>query len=571
MMKRGLRFREWLRYYWLFVFGVSIIIFFISQLYITQKLTVQKEAEYDNSVRIVGQHIDSSLKVVDDFIYETFVDSTHLFRLVNSTQSSERETAKMSIANSLQSISGWSDVLDGMVFYAPQSIDRTVIEAGDPSNYQIRKAVKEVLTNGFGEGVPIDILNNRGYMALNADGKSYIVRIIKLQGCYFASCISTGTFFDSLSGVQEGTDSILFISDEDGTVVAQSDGELTHIDTADGGSYINIGKNKYLQIGYQSEKTGFHFGILADRRTVIGEVRNFQITFALVFCMLMIFFPLSIVFIKRFMEKPLTEINSGMKRVGQGEWDIELADNSRVLEFEEVTQAFNGMVREVHDLKIKNYETELKNQKANLQYLQLQTKPHFYANALNIIYSLAQIKDFAAIQKMSTVLAEYSRYMFSDATSLVSLNKELTHVNNFMEIQYLRYNGRICYEEDIEEGIGSAMVPPFVLQSFVENSIKYAFDERETLWIRVEARADRANDVLILTVRDNGNGYPEEILSGYYTSEDGATDTGGRRIGLKNVQERLRLIFGKTACMKLSNDDGSVSRVHLPLIMMDVN
>ncbi len=409
---------------------------------------------------------------------------------------------------------------------------------------------------------------------MNVDGKAYIIRILKVSDSYFATILSEDVFFDLLSDLENGSQSILFIADDQGEIIACSSDLPVSVDTENDGDYIRVDGRDYLQTGYESGISGYCFGVLTSKSYIMAPVTNFQIAFFFMFFILMFFMLYTVFASNRVLAQPIRKISDAMKRFGHGEWQVSLENNAFVEEFSEMTDTLHHMVREVEDLKIKNYEAELKYQKANLQYMQLQIKPHFYANALNIIYSLAQIKDYETIQKMTGALVAYSRYMFSDANTLVSLRKELGHVENYMVIQQLRYTDRIDYQVSVPEELMEVLVPPFVVQSFVENSVKYGFVRRERLEISVSARTD--GDMLVLTVQDNGSGYPQAVLDAMEglkhpdpALREGGGDS-GRHIGLNNVYERIRLIFGEDAHLKLYNDNGSVSQVTLPMMPTDM-
>lgn len=555
--------RKWLRYYWIGMLCLLIIVFLISRAYITHSLTQNKEKELAGIVQVAGSQIDTSMEVIDSFIYETFIDSSDLHTIVNGTRNLDIGIAKNNISKSIDSICGWSNVLDGMVFYAPTSQDQTMIEVGTTANYSMRKWVREFFYENVSESIPSNILNEKGYMTLQVDAASYIIRVIKIRDCYFASCISDQSLLSSLHSLQEGMDSILFIADEGGQIISASEEIEANLDSKREGSYIQLDSGAYLQTGYVSAKSKFYFGVLTNKTSITAQIVDFQVAFFVIFLAFMLFLPVSILLANWYIEKPLSEMVQTMKRVGKGEWDIAVRSSHGIIEFDELTGSFNEMLREIENLKILNYESKIRYQKADLQYLQLQIKPHFYVNALNIIYSLAQVRDYKLIQKMTSALVEYSRYMFQDAVTLVALSKELQHVKNYMEIQQLRYSDCIIYEEQVEERAIKALVPPFLVQSFVENSVKYAFQHQTTMKVQVRASVDEERESLILEVRDNGNGYPDEVLKDLHGASD---EKGEYHIGLRNVSERLLLIYGEAASIQLSNENGALTVVNIPLI-----
>ena len=108
-------------------------------------------------------------------------------------------------------------------------------------------------------------------------------------------------------------------------------------------------------------------------------------------------------------------------------------------------------------------------------------------------------------------MVEYSRYMFSDSDKLVMLSEELKHVRNYIEIQKIRFLGMIEYTEDVSEKYKKVMLPPFVLQGFVENSIKYGLRAKKLNHLEIHAEVFRKY-YLKITIRDDGPGFDEERM-----------------------------------------------------------
>ena len=258
-----------------------------------------------------------------------------------------------------------------------------------------------------------------------------------------------------------------------------------------------------------------------------------------------------------------------MQSLGNGDLSIRMQSNSRVREYCILEEAFNQMSTEIKNLKIENYEIEIKRQRAELQYLQLQISPHFYLNALNIIYSLAQIQDYKRIQKMTMHLVNYSRYMFHDAQHLVTLDEELRHVKDYIEIQKMRFLNFNSYHEEIDERLNKLLIPTFILQSFVENSMKYGVKEIEKGTLRLVGRISRhASDVAVLVVRDNGKGYDQGILQAI-NNDNKIMEDSEKAIGIRNIKERLNIIYGSKATVKIYNDNGAVSEIRVPIILQE--
>ena len=123
--------------------------------------------------------------------------------------------------------------------------------------------------------------------------------------------------------------------------------------------------------------------------------------------------PACLIWLNRFILNPLNRIVEFMKGIGaEGLPQTRLANDVATSEFQLIVSTFNRMLDRIEKLKIDVYEEKLSKQKAELKHLQLQLKPHFFLNALNIIHSLAQLGDCAKIQELIQYLTNYFRYVF---------------------------------------------------------------------------------------------------------------------------------------------------------------
>ena len=342
------------------------------------------------------------------------------------------------------------------------------------------------------------------------------------------------------------------------------------LSVSDDGKFINIGGSQYLVSGEEAREGDFWIAVLTKKEVLYAQGKKIDNIILLFFLVIIfIFFPISIFFIKRFLAKPIGYMAGNMQSLGNGDLSIRMQSNSRVREYCILEEAFNQMSTEIKNLKIENYEIEIKRQRAELQYLQLQISPHFYLNALNIIYSLAQIQDYKRIQKMTMHLVNYSRYMFHDAQHLVTLDEELRHVKDYIEIQKMRFLNFNSYHEEIDERLNKLLIPTFILQSFVENSMKYGVKEIEKGTLRLVGRISRhASDVAVLVVRDNGKGYDQGILQAI-NNDNKIMEDSEKAIGIRNIKERLNIIYGSKATVKIYNDNGAVSEIRVPIILQE--
>ena len=173
---------------------------------------------------------------------------------------------------------------------------------------------------------------------------------------------------------------------------------------------------------------------------------------------------------------------------------------------------------------------------------------------------MGKIHQAPEIATISADLADILRSSIS-ADELVPLRQELRLVERYVEIQNIRFSGAFALTVEVDEPLRDVPVPKLMLQPLVENAILHGFRDRSGGEIRISAY--RAEEDLILTVRDNGCGVPEEVLAQY---RDGAPRPGGH-FGLHNVDSILRIRYGPDRGVRFVpvQGEGACIRITLPV------
>ena len=316
----------------------------------------------------------------------------------------------------------------------------------------------------------------------------------------------------------------------------------------------------YIAISTPLDSGDLSLVALLRTTSILMEVTAFQYVIVFVTALLMMTAPFFLVLINRRIIAPARQICSVMQDFGQGNLSIRFQQPHVYEEFQLIGSTFNHMATEIGQLKIAAYEKQLDAQRTEMQFLQLQLTPHFYINSLNVIYSLAQTADFPTIQKMVLALTKYFRYSLQSHSALVPLRDEIQHVESYVAIQKMRYSDRLTVHCQVPQELMGRDVPLFLLQTFVENSMKYAFTGESAVRVEVQA-ALGDNEELIVSIRDNGPGYPASILDGSLLN-----DTANSHIGIENVRKRLALLYQEKASLVLSNppDGGAQATIVIP-------
>jgi len=562
LQKRG-KMLFWLHGMWILFAAILLILFVLFWNTIWQVQVRSVSNSMRDTLSIYSQSMDSNLKKIDNFLYLTFSENENLQEL--EIPSSNSSLGRYLIYHEMSKLLGWcTDICQVMRVGQSDEIQFRVRSPGNIS-YSDSIAVFDEFCSIATDSEQLKDRLSKGNSFFEAKGSVYIIRYYKIGYSVFGIVIDARKIYNDLADLTASGKEII-LADNDMLVryAPNSSIPVTYLDIQDNGRILPYGDQEYLINMVKLDWGGFYICELVTKTSVVQEIIATNHRWVIMIVLLFIScYGFGILMVSRLVIRPIANLIKGMELFGEGSLQIQVEENSQIEELYQMEHTFNGMTREIQNLKIKNYETQIEKQKAELQYLQLQINPHFYLNALNIIYSLAQLQDYETIQEMSMHLVNYSRYMFHDSTSMVTLNQELQHVREYLRIQEIRFQSSIQYTEHVEKGIGNALIPPFVIQSFVENSVKYAFKLHQQTQILLDGKME--DNYIILTIRDTGEGYSPEALKSINMRPEKPEDA-GTHIGIRNVQMRLSILYGERARVECTNDNGAVTKIRLPYI-----
>jgi two-component system sensor histidine kinase YesM len=281
-----------------------------------------------------------------------------------------------------------------------------------------------------------------------------------------------------------------------------------------------------------------------------------------------VFAALYVLYIRNAILLPIKVITRAMVSLRDGNPDTHISLNASSDEFSIMNNTFNSMISEIKNLKIKIYEEKIDKQRVELKHLQLQINPHFFLNSLNIIYQLANLRDYKLIQEMSFCLIEYFRFMFRSNFTFVSVEEEINHTKNYLRIQQMRFPEHLTYRVSVPDSLLIFPIPPLSIQTFVENSIKYSVNNDTTACVTVEISHECSGAGvagMIIIIKDTGDGFDLADLERFNRSES-IEDNNGEHIGIWNVRRRLSILYGETAWIRFYNGEkgGACVEMRLP-------
>ncbi len=206
--------------------------------------------------------------------------------------------------------------------------------------------------------------------------------------------------------------------------------------------------------------------------------------------------------------------------------------------------------------------------KSEFDTLQSQINPHFLYNTLDIIVWMIENEQKDEAVKVVTALARFFRISLSKGKSIIPVRDELEHVRNYLMIQQKRFKNKFTYEIDAEPETLELCSLKLMLQPLVENSIYHGMEFKMDGDGEILIQVRRREDGLWFTVGDNGLGMTEEQVESLLTGEAAVHSSRGSGIGVKNVNERIRLYFGEDYGLTIDSepDEGTTVTVHLPAL-----
>ncbi|MVB11764.1 Histidine kinase [Caprobacter fermentans] len=231
-------------------------------------------------------------------------------------------------------------------------------------------------------------------------------------------------------------------------------------------------------------------------------------------------------------------------------------------EFNEVAVQINSMLDSIRDLHGRN--TELLQLKNTIEMSQLtaQMNPHFLYNTLEIIRNLA-LFDGERAEKLIVQLTQILRYSIDKSREDVLLEEDMQYIRDYLDIQKCRFGDRLSCTVNIDADCDRSNIPKLVLQPIIENSIKYGF--RKKMNIKIEIRGHMEGNMLVLSVKDDGFGMPEEDASSLNNSL-GKAYFPEKSYGLHNISRRLFLRYGEESGIHIVNHQGYSFEVILKVI-----
>jgi len=270
--------------------------------------------------------------------------------------------------------------------------------------------------------------------------------------------------------------------------------------------------------------------------------------------------------ISRMLSHPLQQLETAMEQFEQDADGFTFQSVAGTREVQELSDSFGHMVGRIQRLMTTVREEELNLRKTELKALQAQINPHFLYNTLDSIAWMCERGKNADAVKMVHALAKLFRISISRGHELIPIEKELQHAESYLLIQKFRYKNQFTYHFTVDESCLHCLCNKITLQPIIENAINHGLDLLvESGHIEIEVCRD--GEDILFKVSDDGIGMAPEQVAELLKNEP--SDRTG--IGIKNVNDRLRIYFGPPYGLSIDSvpDEGTVVTIRMPCVPED--
>lgn len=385
------------------------------------------------------------------------------------------------------------------------------------------------------------------------------------------------SIFDIYKDSSFGKDSTIFIIDENGYIVSHPNKEKisTKIETSkiqkmnqNSGSFTTEIDGKNYMIVYNAIASSKWTLIATIPMDYIQSNNQWLLNTNLIIIMISFIFVILIsVWVSSKIASPLERVGKAMKRLEKGDFEVRL-DYDSDNEIGKIYKRYNAMAAEIKNLMEVIRKEEKKKKEAYIKVLQAQIKPHFLYNTLFTIKCLASIKKQPQIEELLDSLIKLLMASISKGGEFVSVYEEIEYIKNFALIQKYRFEDKFKVIFNISSEIQNCIVPKLIIQPIVENAIVHGMDtEISFIEVKIEGRLE--GEDIVFRIRDNGKGIDADKINMMLQASENKNKNGFNGMGIKNVNERIKLYFGdQYGLYYLSNiENGTEVIMRLPVII----
>lgn len=308
-----------------------------------------------------------------------------------------------------------------------------------------------------------------------------------------------------------------------------------------------------------------------DISGAVGRIRTIRNGFVLIMILFIPFLAAGINVVVKSVLRQFYRIIDAIKRVQEGDLNVVIEDCGTD-EMGELASQVNKMLTEINHLMKEQLGRELLVKNSEIKALQNQINAHFIYNVLESIKMMAEIEEQYEISDAVTTLGKLLRYSMRWTTGNVTVAEEIEYIKNYLKLMNIRFDYEIFLSLNIPECIYAQQIPKMSLQPIVENAIYHGIEQMaEDTNIYIKGLVEEKSCVIEIT--DAGRGMSEEEVGQLYKKISGEIETtggSGNGIGLKNVQDRIKMNFGEEYGIEIASKLGCYTKIMVRIPLREV-
>ena len=514
-------------------------------------------------LRLTSSHVDFELREMEELSFQVGTDvSIQQYLALLGGEEANYESFKVR-----------TSLYERMMYFMQRENNVSNLEITDAHGNRYMT----VLNNAVGrqqelERIALQAAGRNVWIPGDGDSET-LIGVRQIRGMANVNLAHYGTLFMQIDMeklverfLDRATSKIFVISQNGNTIFSNKpelvDERIIHEFQGKSGYAIeSMNGSKFLvsYVASQHHKDLRYYNIL-PYEVVSRQTERISMTMLFFFAVLFLLALLVSRFASRSITKPLSALADKMKRAQMGNFAIAYAIEDDFPNKDETGQLhrnFRTMMEKINELFEENYEKQRIIHETEYRALQAQINPHFLYNTLETVNWMAKMNDQPRISEVVEALGHMLRNVISRKGPLIPLAEELNIVRDYVTIQKHRFDERLDFRMTVEPGAEECLVPKLTIQPLVENAIQHVLEKaRGTCRIEVDIREE--GGCLRMSVSNSGPGMAPDKLAALRLGELPSKKTG---IGLKNIEERIHLMFGQTHGMTIDSDAERGTRI----------
>lgn len=541
---------------------VAVPLFFSVALFIGFTINNQREAvksSHLNTLAAYHAQVEETVQLAGQYLQNTTVSNQNFQSIIYARTKTEAFAASHTLAETIRPLMQANRIISGFYTYSKP------FDYYRPNNLESYPAadaavIKEAVVSATEQGN-----QPMGWMFLTLSDRTVLLAVSVFRDTAAAVVLDIGA--QEVSGLE--TENMIFSVTPDGTLYKPTGGFQSVALPRENQDFPIAANNfgrRYELVSLPYKEIGGYILYAAPVMSFFQQLNLLQKLLLLIMVFLLAVIPCYWLVFRRMLLEPLVNLTATMKALKKEQTGLRVPQNSRLEEVNQIAWTVNAMLDSLQEQQTVAYEQKLEIQRAQMQYLQLQIRPHFFLNCLNIIFSLAEEKDFKTLQRVVLDLSAYLRGMFRDSSKLIPLSTELDLVQSYIRIQQASAQQKPLLHLELSAETAQAMVPPLCILTFVENSFKHNTVAESPVEIHVKCGKlpSPEGDWLNIVICDNSGGFSKEQLEHFnHPTKEIYREN---HVGIFNVIQRMRMLYDDRAAITFRNRDGGACvDVFLPL------